>query len=181
MRTVLKGRTDPVWWIETYLGVQFEPYHIKQRDILYEWYRDRYQPTLTPYKYMHLLAGMRSGKTALTSMIACYELFDVLSLPKIPWEYYHLMRNQLVTLAVLSISKNQSDDGVWGNMSSFLDTNEWFQQWSDLVVKSEEADAPSKKVGVRVFSSSSQTNIGRSNRFVGIDEIDSFESTEGIS
>jgi len=114
-------------------------------------------------------------------MIACYELFDVLSLPKIPWEYYHLMRNQLVTLAVLSISKNQSDDGVWGNMSSFLDTNEWFQQWSDLVVKSEEADAPSKKVGVRVFSSSSQTNIGRSNRFVGIDEIVVLTSLEGIS
>jgi hypothetical protein len=179
MRTVLKGKSDPVWWIKEYLGVNFNEGHEEQERILREFYRHRYNPSLTPYKFMYLLAGMRSGKTALDSMITCYELFDVISLPKIPWEYYHLMRNQLVTLAVLSISRDQNDDGLWGNVQNFLTDCSWFTQWSDLVLRTDYADVPSKNVGIRVLSSSSSTNIGRSNRFVGLDELDSFEATEG--
>lgn len=177
--TVMKGKADPVWWIKEYLGVEFEPDHHQQEIILREWYRNRYNPSLAPYKTMYLLAGMRSGKTALDSMITCYELFDVISLPKIPWEYYHLMKKQLVTLSILSISKGQNDDGLWGNVQNFLTDCEWFRQWSDLVLRADYADVPSKNVGVRVLSSSTQTNIGRSNRFVGLDEMDSFENTEG--
>jgi hypothetical protein len=179
MRTVLKGKQDPVWWIKEYLGIEFEPHHKEQEAILREWYRDRYNPTLTPYKFMFLLAGMRSGKTALDSMVAAYQLFDVVSLPRVPWQYYHLIKNQLVTISVLSISKDQNDDGLWGNLQNYLTDNPWFDQWSDLLLRSEYADVPSKKVGVRVLSSSSSTNIGRSNIFVALDELDSFENTEG--
>lgn len=179
MKTVLKGKSDPVWWIKEYLGVRFEPHHTEQELILREWYRNRYNPATVPYKNMYLLAGMRSGKTALDSMITCYELFDVVTLPKMPWEYYNLMRNQLVTLSILSISRDQSDDGLWGNVQNFLDNNEWFKQWTDLKLRSESADCDSKKVGIRVLSSSSSTIVGRSNRFVGLDELDSFENTEG--
>jgi hypothetical protein len=179
LRTVLKGRNDPIWWIKTYLGTQFEPYHTTQETILREWYRHKYNPALTPYKYMFLMAGMRSGKTALNSMITCYELFDIASLPKDPWDYYGLIRDQLVTCAILSISRDQSDDGMWGNVSNYLESCQWFKQWTDMVVRSEEANMASKHIGLRVFSSSTGTNIGRSNRFVGLDELDSFESNEG--
>jgi hypothetical protein len=100
MKTVLKGKQDPVWWIKEYLGVKFEPHHTTQEEILRMWYRHKYEPGTIPYKNMYLLAGMRSGKTALDSMITCYELFNTITLPKVPWEYYNLMRNQLVTLSV---------------------------------------------------------------------------------
>ena len=179
MLTVLKGKSDPIWWMKTYLGVEFDNGHQEQEKIIREFYRHRYNPSLTPYKFMYLLAGMRSGKTAMDSMITVYELFDTVSLPQIPWKYYHLMKNQLVTLSVLSISKDQNDDGLWGNVQNFLTDCEWFKQWTDLILRSEYADIPSKSVGVRVLSSSSSTNIGRSNRFVGLDELDSFEATEG--
>jgi hypothetical protein len=179
MRTVLKGKSDPVWWIKEYIGIEFEPHHMEQERIIREFYRDRYTPGLQPYKVLLLLAGMRGGKTALSSMLTCYELFDVVTLPEIPWKYYHLIRNQLVTLSILSISKDQSDDGLWGNVQSYLADNQWFMQWSDLLLRSEYADIASKRVGVRVLSSSSSTNIGRSNRDVFLDEMDSFENTEG--
>lgn len=179
MMTVLKGRQDPIWWIKEYLGVKFSPHHTEQELILKQWYRHRYNPSMIPYKNMYILAGMRSGKTALDSMIACYELFNTVTLPKVPWEYYNLMRNQLVTLSVLSISRDQSDDGLWGNIQHFLDKNQWFDQWTDIRLRSESVDIPDKYVGVRVLSSSSTTIVGRSNIFVGLDELDSFENTEG--
>jgi len=179
MRTVIKGKADPIWWMKTYLGVEFDNGHQEQERIIREFYRHKYNPALTPYKQMLTLAGMRSGKTAMDSMIAVYELFDVVSLPKIPWQYYRLMKNQLVTISVLSISKDQNDDGLWGNIQNFLADCEWFSQWTDLIMRAEYADVPSKSVGVRVLSSSSSTNIGRSNRFVALDELDSFEASEG--
>ena len=62
-----------------------------------EFYRSRYDLTLDQYKKLILVAGMRSGKTALASVMGCYEYWDVLTMtnPKL-YEYYKLLRNQEV-------------------------------------------------------------------------------------
>lgn len=150
---------------------------MKQEEILREFYQSRYDPTQLQYKMLIILAGMRSGKTALASMIACYELWDVLTLRN-PAAFYHLIKGQQVSLCVLSTSQKQSDDGIWGNITNFLAENEWFQQWTDLSFTKETIESVRKRVLIRNLSSWMTTGVGRSNRFVAFDELDMFENKE---
>ncbi len=166
-----------MWWLKEILGVEFEPYHLKQEEIVRTFYQNRYNPNALQYKTLIILAGMRSGKTALASMIACYELWDVLTMRN-PANYYGLIKGQQVTLCVLSTSQKQSDDGIWGNISNFLAENEWFSTWTDLVYTKETIESIQKRVLFRNLSSWMTTGVGRSNRFVGFDELDLFENKE---
>ena len=113
MEVVLRGR-DPVWWVNNVLGMELYP---AQEEIMREFYRSRYDPTLDQYKKLILVAGMRSGKTALASIMGCYEYWDVLTMtnPK-PYEYYKLLRNQKLFIMVVATSEKQAEDGVFSNI-----------------------------------------------------------------
>ena len=56
MKTVVKAKSDPVWFINNVLEQKLYP---KQEEIVREFYRSRYDVTLPQYKRLTLIAGMR--------------------------------------------------------------------------------------------------------------------------
>lgn len=175
MKTVLKGKSDPAWFVEEVLGVPMFP---KQKEILMDFYRDRYHPTLDPYKKLILRAGMRSGKTALASIMGVYGLFDVITLDN-PAAYYKLLRNQPIFITAVATSEKLANDGVFTNMCNIIEGSEWFATWGDLKVTNDRVSHTKKHVIAQVLSSWATTAVGRSNFMVIFDELDLFEETSG--
>ena len=170
-----KGKSDPVWFVSEILGVKLFP---AQEQIMREFYQNRYNPSLTPYKQLILVAGMRSGKTALASIMSCYEFFCALSLPSIS-EHYGLLRDQAVFISVISTSEKQADQGVYANMQVMIENCEWMNQWFDITVGNEIIACEDKHIGMQTLSSWSNTAVGRSNLCVIFDELANFEDTQG--
>jgi len=172
--TVVRGRSDPVWFIENILNTKMFP---KQAEITQAFYKHKYEGITTPYyKKLILGLGMRSGKTALGGMLACYEFFDICSLEN-PSEYYHLLRGQPIFIPVIAPSERQVTDGVFYNIQNMLENSEWVQSWTDWQVKTDEIISPSKHVIIKPFSSWANTGRGTTSKMVCFDEMDLFAET----
>jgi len=172
--TVVKAKSDPVWFIEEILKTPMFP---KQAEIMRAFYKHKYEGIPTPYyKKMVLGLGMRSGKTALGGMMSCYEFFDICSLEN-PSEYYHLLKGQPIFLPVIAPSERQVTDGVFYNIQNMLEGSEWVQSWTDWRVKTEEIISPSKHVVIKPFSSWANTGRGTTSKMVCFDEMDLFAET----
>jgi hypothetical protein len=177
MLTILKGKRDPVWWMNEILGVKLFP---KQEWIVREFYRHRYQPKTWPeqYKQLILIAGMRSGKTALASIMGCYEFWDTITIPN-PSEYYGLLKNQPIFISCVATSEKQALDGVFSNMVNHIEGCEWLNTYYDLRINSDSIVCDAQHVTMQVLSSWANTAVGRSNRCVIFDELANFEDTRG--
>lgn len=168
MKTVVKGKTDPVWFVESETGAELFP---MQNRIMSEFYR-------TKLKQLVIVAGMRSGKSALAGMMGVYELFDLLTINN-PAKHYGLLPNQLINISVIATSTTQAHDSIFGNICSMVEGSDWFNSWTDVKVKGEEIRSRDKNVVMRVLSSWSTTAVGRSNKAVIFDELANFEDTNG--
>jgi len=174
MQTVIKGKNDPIWFIENVLDVKMFP---KQAEITREFYKHKYLNEKTPYyKTLVLGLGMRSGKTALGGMLAAYELFDIMTLDS-PSEYYGLLKNQPIMIPVVAPSERQVTDGVFYNVANILENSEWITSWTDLQFRSEEIFSPSKHLAIKPFSSWATSGRGATSKCVILDELDLFETT----
>lgn len=175
MRTVIKGKADPVWFIEEVLHQKLFP---KQAEIIREFYKSRYDPTAEQYKTLIVLAGMRSGKTAMASMMAVYEFFDVITMED-PAAHYGLLKNQPIFITVVATSEKLAEDGVFTNMANYITNCEWLTKWFDIKITGGRIECPAKHVIAQVLGSWVTTAVGRSNRLVVFDEMDLFEDTAG--
>lgn len=176
LTTVLRGANDPVWFVENVLGVK--TLYPAQEQILRDFYRAKYNPRLRPYKDFIGVGGMRGGKTALVSMIGCYEVFDVVTKPN-PQEYWGLLPHQLISISCLAASERQIQDGIYYNILQFLENSEWFNTWYDFIYRASDIECRAKNFKLRTLSSSANTGAGRSNKAVIFDELDLFEGTDG--
>lgn len=176
LTTVLRASNDPVWFVENILGVK--SLYPAQEEMLRGFYRSKYNSALRPYKDFVCVGGMRGGKTALVSMMGCYEVFDVLSKPN-PQEYWGLLPHQLISISCLAASERQIQDGIYYNILQFLENSEWFNTWYDLEYRASDIACPAKNFRLRTLSSSANTGAGRSNKAVFFDELDLFEGTDG--
>lgn len=176
MTSVTKAKSDPIWFMEEILGQKLFPMQAK---IVRDFYQNRYNPTLPQKKHLTVVAGMRSGKTALASMIGAYEFFDVITLPN-PSEYYGLLRNQPIFLTTVATSSTLAEDGVFYNWINHIESSEWFDTWVKLRIRDDRIECGDKNVICQVLGSWATTVAGRSNRFVAFDELDLFEqATQG--
>jgi hypothetical protein len=175
MRTVIKGKADPGWFVSDILGVKLFP---SQDKILRDFYRDRYYGEVEAYKKLILRAGMRSGKTALASVLGVYGLFDIITLDN-PSEWYGLLRNQPIFITAVATSEKLANDGVFTNMCNIIEGSEWFNTWGDLNITNDRIAHRKKHVIAQVLSSWATTAVGRSNYMVIFDELDLFEETSG--
>lgn len=168
LKTVMKGKTDPVWFVESQVGARLFP---KQNEIMSEFYGNL-------YKNLFIVAGMRGGKSALAGMIGVYELFDLMTIEN-PATYFGLLPDQQINISVVATSTTQAQDSIFGNICSMVESSDWFGTWTDLKIRNEEIRSKRKKVVMRVLSSWSTTAVGRSNKAVIFDELDNFEDTSG--
>ena len=171
----MRGKQDPVWWIETVLGQKLFP---AQAEIVKEFYRNRYDPIFEQYKRLILVAGMRSGKTALASMMGCYEYWDVLTMPN-PAKHYNLLNNQKLFIMIVATSEKQASDGVFSNIQSMMESSEWFSTWSDTVIRGDSVESMRQKIKLQIMSSWANTGVGRTAKAVIFDELANFENTTG--
>lgn len=176
MKTVLKAKSDPVWFCNNVLE---QPLFPQQERALRLFYQNRYDPRLEQMKRLIMVWGMRSGKTALASMIGAYEFFDVITLDN-PSKYYNLLKNQPIFLTTVATSSTLAEDGVFYNWINYIESSEWFNTWADVRIRDDRITCDEKNVICQVLGSWATTVAGRSNRFVAFDELDLFEqATQG--
>lgn len=168
LKIVMKGRGNPQWFIESQLGFTMFPV---QADIMNQFYLDK-------YKRLIIVAGMRSGKSALAAMMTAYELFLLLTLPN-PAEHYGLLPNQPIFVSVIATSEKQANDSVFANTRNMIENSDFFQTWTNVKCKESEVTDRSKNITIRLLSSWSTTAVGRSNKAVTFDELANFEDTNG--
>lgn len=169
----LQMRNDPVWFLQEHCGVQLFP---AQEEIIREFYRAKYHPSLSPYRHLVLACGMRSGKTAMCGMFGAIELLDICTLPD-PSRHYHLLKGQGIALLALATSLDQALEGVFNNTVNLLENSEWVQTWMDFKIKTDMIDCPNKNVFFKALGSWASTAVGRSAKAVFFDELDNFEDT----
>jgi hypothetical protein len=175
MKTVLKCKKDPVYFIENVLDQKLFP---KQEEIVREFYRSRYNPNLPQFKRLTLIAGMRSGKTALASMLSCFELFDTITIEN-PSKHYGLLKNQPLFLITIATGKEVADDGVFSNCCNMLEGSDWFNTWADIRIANDRIHCDKKNVFFMVGGSWTNTIVGRTVKCAIFDELDLFEATAG--
>jgi hypothetical protein len=177
MLTILKGKQDPIWWVNEILGVTLFP---KQEWIMREFYRTRYDPVTWPeqFKQLIIVAGMRSGKTALASVMGVYELWDTITIPN-PSKHYGLLKDQPIFISCVATSEKQALDGVFSNMVNMVENCEWLHTYFDLRITNDRIICEAQHVIMQILSSWANTAVGRSNRCVIFDELANFEDTQG--
>ena len=175
LRTVTKAKSDPIWFMTNILGVKLFP---MQEEILRTFYRSRYDRSFDQFKRLIIVAGMRGGKTALASMMGCYEFFDTITLDD-PAAHYGLLRKQPIFLSCVATSEKQADDGVYSNMQNMIEASDWFHTWFDIGISGDRISCDAKHVAIQILSSWANTAVGRSNRCVIFDELANFEDTQG--
>lgn len=171
--TVLRMRSDPIWFLEEHCGVTLFP---AQEEMMREFYRAKYNPTLTPYRHLILALGMRSGKTAMSGMFGAIELMDVCTIAN-PSKHYGLLKGQGIALLALATSLDQALEGVFGNTVNILEDCDFVQSWMDFKFKTDMIDCPTKNVFFKGLGSWASTAVGRSAKAVFFDELDNFEDT----
>ena len=175
IRTVVKGKTDPVWFMTEVLGENLFPV---QEQLVRDFYQHRYDSSRPQMKRLLLEAGQRSGKTVLASLIGIYEFFTTITIDN-PSKHYGLIKDQPIFITCVATSKQLAEDGVYANMLNHIEDNEWFNQWFDLNIKETRIECNDKNVTCQVLGSWMNTVVGRSNICAILDEIDYFEETAG--
>lgn len=152
----------------------------KQEWIMREFYRSRYDPKkwAKQFKQLILVAGMRSGKTALASIMGVYEFWDTITMDN-PSAHYGLLKDQPIFISCVATSEKQALDGVFSNMVNMIEGCEWLQTYYDLNMRADRIECAEQHVIMQVLSSWANTAVGRSNRCVIFDELANFEDTQG--
>lgn len=170
---VLRMRSDPIWFLKEHCGVELFPV---QEEMMREFYRAKYNPTLTPYRHLILALGMRSGKTAMSGMFGAIELMDVCTISN-PSKHYGLLKGQGIALLALATSLDQALEGVFGNTVNLLEGSDFVQTWMDFKFKTDVIECADKNVFFKALGSWASTAVGRSAKAVFFDELDNFEDT----
>ncbi|MFA5306085.1 MAG: hypothetical protein WC365_01410 [Candidatus Babeliales bacterium] len=170
---ILRMRQDPIWFLREHCGVEPFP---AQEEMIREFYRAKYNPTLPPYRHLVLALGMRSGKTAMSGMFGAIELMDICTISN-PSKHYKLLKGQGIALLALATSLDQALEGVFGNTVNLLEGSEFVQTWMDFKFKSDTIECPDKNVFFKALGSWASTAVGRSAKAVFFDELDNFEDT----
>lgn len=174
---VKKYNADPVAFVEEILGVDFNPYYKKHKEMLYEIHREKYT-NLMPYNKIIMALGQRSGKSAIGTYESIYGLFEGLTV-RDRHAKWGVRDDQLITIAIASNSMTQLEDGIYYDTTNMLEKNDWFNSWFDLKFRATDISSKECNTKIRPLAASSYTAAGRSVLRAIIDEIDLFDSTVG--
>ncbi len=98
---------------------------------------------------MIIVAGQRSGKSALVSYAASYVIHRTLQIPT-PWKQYGLLPGQILDFTFVAVTVGQSEKTLWGNFKKMLTSSAWFQNYKAAVEK-EAKDAGIKGEVIKVL------------------------------
>jgi len=167
LREILKAQLDPLYFQQPhFLDIELYP---KSQELVREFYNG-------DYRELVLVAGMRGGKTTLLSYFACYETF--LALTSDLWYKYHLAPGSPVFGILASAKEEQAKDTIYAAVKARIERSPFFDQF-EYQVRSNYILFPDQNFMIRVVCSSSATEVGRTSKFVCIDEMSRLEETVG--
>lgn len=92
---------------------------------------------------LDLLWGMRSGKSAITGILASYHLHRLLKIPD-PASYYRLLKGSLLVMRFVALTAGQANESIWHQFTRSVETCAWFGQYHDFLKHHE------KRMGVEL-------------------------------
>jgi len=170
----MRATIDIQYFIEHILGINW--LWPKQKEVLFEFYNPE-----RSYQDLVLVAGMRSGKTTVASIIACYEAFKLISCGA-PCKKYGLPKGTEIFIVNVSTSERQARDTVFAHIKARIDYSPWFKQqrytehFNEFVFHVQDG-----KVIIRSEHSNSASLAGKSIITVIFDELARFKDTGGNS
>lgn len=166
---ILRASVDPVFFAQDPYFLGIDSLYPKQIEILRKFYEGKYHE-------LTLIAGMRSGKTFVSSIFATYELFHLLIQPE-PAKYFGLARGSKIFINCVAPSEEQGMDTIFAELQGRINYSEFFKEYEPKV---HQADIIfPKEIMMRVLPSTSASQAGRTAKAVILDEIDRFEETAG--
>ena len=171
-RDAIKARKDPVWFMKEILD--WKTIYPKQEEIVRNFYRNKYDKSLSEYKKLVIRAGQRAGKTVLGSKICAYEFLELVTLEN-PAQHYKVMKNQPIAISCIAAGKDQALDGIFSLLSNDIESNDWFNQYFDLKITEGRIDcnrafvdgeSTNKNVFVQVKAAKADTGAGYTSKAV---------------
>ena len=144
-------------------------------NLLKEIYPDPLQPA--KYNTLALTGSIGIGKSTEAVIIGCYELYRMLCL-KNPYIYYGLQPIDLITFAVINITKDAAKGVDWSKIQSLIQSSEWFMQ-KGTVTKSDIPEWKPPKGIELIYGSQRRHIIGRAVFWCFEDEI-SFQQNQDV-
>lgn len=144
--------------------------------LLEEIYPDPLQPA--KYNTLALTGAIGLGKSTEAVIIGAYELYRMLCL-KDPYMYYGLQPIDLITFAVINITKDAAKGVAWSKLQGMIQASEWFMSHGEV----NKADVPEWKPpkGIElIYGSQTRHVIGRAVYWSFIDEV-SFQANQDVN
>lgn len=141
--------------------------------------KEIYPDPLKPAKYntLALTGAIGIGKSTEAVVIGCYELYRMLCL-KDPYVYYGLMPTDLISFAVINITKDAARGVAWSKLQSLIQSSDWFLSKGDLSKGDIPEWKPPKGIEL-IYGSQSRHIIGRAVYWAFFDEV-SFQPNQDI-
>lgn len=145
---------------------------------------DQYKEKMWSFPHeIALLWGMRSGKSAVTGIVASYILHQALRIPD-PALHFRLLKGSELAMRFIALTAQQAKETNWMQFTSRVQTSNWFPRYHDFLKYYE------KKKGIEIvrwlmekfeykhkallgypFGASIDTSRGRTALFTAFDEI----------
>lgn len=172
---LLRASYDPVFFFSHPTLGNIVPWPSQQK-ILTDFYTVDPKTGKRKYSDLMMLAGRRSGKTTLSALISCYEIFK-LFLYKNPQEHYNLAPNSEIQIINVAPKREQAIETIFGRTCELIRNSPWFMS-QNLDYVNTSVRFPDKNIVVQPFGSNSMTGVGRTAKAFLADEVSYFTDTE---
>lgn len=140
-------------------------------------------PHKTIFEFQELIieAGMRSSKTTMAALVACYEYYR-LSRMKNPQDYFGLPSSSFIFMTVMATTAGQGENTVYGAVKNLMMGCNYFQgleKDNRLSIGQDNIKFPEKNMVVALGHSKATAIVGRSAPVVIFDEIAMFSTDDG--
>jgi len=163
-----KALADPVFFCTSPYFLNIKPYP-KQAEVLREFYSGNYNELV-------LVCGMRSGKSTLMCLFAIYETF--LFLMNNYRDQYNIPHFTPVFGLMAAAKQKQATVILFATYTGLLHNSPFFDQIT-YVVRKDHVTFPEQNFHIRAVCSTAATEVGRTAKFVVLDEVGRMELTVG--
>lgn len=169
MYKLLLFEQDPIAFCADKYGLGIELWPTQSKIIT-----DYYKPGINE---LILVAGMGGSKTSILCFLACIELKSLLI---VDWtKRLDIFPHSPLFVTLASISEKQALDALWNCLTPLIQNSPLFRFYEAEIFADSIHFKRKPNVHLRLVSASSDTAVGRRNKFVGIDEMAKFEQTAG--
>lgn len=130
------------------------------------------------FNILALTGAIGLGKSTMAVILGIYELYKMLCL-KNPYTHYGLMPTDLITFAVLNITKDAALGVAWQKLQSLIQGSPWFLRHGTLTRSTSPQWQPPKGIEL-IYGSQPRHILGRAVYWAFLDEV-SFQPNKDVN